>query len=198
MNQSGSFADVMKRLRRGDPDAARQVFERFAHRLVILARDQFDSGLRCHIDPEDIVQSVYRSFFRRYADGQFIVGDWEGLWGLLTVITVRKCLNREKYLRRDRRDVRREVSLDFALEQAGEIREALARDPTPAEAALLAETLERLMRDLDGHDRTILTLSLQGYTSAEISDQIGRSRRTVQRVLERVKYQLTRMQAEEE
>ena len=74
----------------------------------------------------------------------------------------------------------------------------LARDPTPDEAALLTETVQGLMADLDERERAMLSLSLQGYTVQEISPQVGRSERTVQRLLEQVRRQLQRLQTTEE
>jgi RNA polymerase sigma-70 factor (ECF subfamily) len=62
---------------------------------------------------------------------------------------------------------------------------------------VLAETVESLLRGLDGRDRAIVTLSLQGYTVAEVSDEIGRTQRTVQRVLERVRKRLERLQTDD-
>ena len=64
---------------------------------------------------------------------------------------------------------------------------AVARDPSPVEAAILAETVEQLMDRLDDRGRQILALSLQGCTPQEVSSQVGQSVRTVQRVLARVK-----------
>src|SRR5207244_12407301 len=104
-----SFADFMKRLRAGDDDAARQLFERFARQLVAMARRRVDGRLKPKLDPEDVVQSAYKSFFYRYADGNIDVGNWNGLWGLLTIITVRKCSERVAHYRAERRDAAREV-----------------------------------------------------------------------------------------
>jgi RNA polymerase sigma-70 factor (ECF subfamily) len=190
-----SFTALMNRLRAGDDEAAARVFGRFAKRLVGLARSQLDAGTRGHVDPEDIVQSVYRSFFTRYERGEFELTDWDGLWGMLTVITVRKCLNRAAYFRTARRDVRRQVPL---AEGDHSPLQLLTREPTPDEAALLMEIVQELMADLDGRERTMLSLSLQGYTVKEISPQVERSERTVQRLLERVRTQLHSMQTPEE
>ena len=52
---------------------------------------------------------------------------------------------------------------------------------------MLTETIERLMRSLEGRHREILALSLQGHPPAEISARLGCTERTVYRVLERVK-----------
>ena len=95
----------MTRLRGGDDRAAAEVFRRFTHRLIGLARSRLDHLIRRKVDPEDILQSVYRTFFRRYARGAFDLESWDGLWGMLTVITVRKCDYRRKFFRAACRDV---------------------------------------------------------------------------------------------
>src|SRR5207249_524909 len=98
MDPHDSFARLMARLRAGDDGAAAAVFQRFARQLIARARAHLDARLRPKLDPEDVVQSVYRSFFNRYGAGQFELGTWNDLWGLLTVITLRKCVNRVAYL----------------------------------------------------------------------------------------------------
>jgi RNA polymerase sigma-70 factor (ECF subfamily) len=186
----------MGRLRAGDEDAAAEVLYRFAHRLVALARAQLESKIRQKEDPEDVVQSVFRSFFRRGREGQFQIDDWESLWGILTVITLRKCGNRIEYFHAARRDVQREAQL-LTSRESGVNWEAVARDPTPAEAAMLAETVEQMMRGLDESDRQIVSLHLQGYTAPEISAEVGYAERTVWRTVARIRKRLRRLQAEE-
>src|SRR5262249_33355905 len=131
MSPDTPFPEVMARLRGGDEEAAAAVFPRFARRLVGLARRQFASGLGPRADAEDIVQSVYRSFFTRQGQGEFRLFDWDGLWGLLTVITLRKCANRLKYLRRECRDLGREVPLEDAGGPEAGGWQALTREPSP-------------------------------------------------------------------
>src|SRR6185295_15765908 len=65
-----SFDDLMARLRTGDEAAAAEVFHRFTGRLIGLARRRLDHLVRPKVDAEDILQSVYRSFFRRSAGGR--------------------------------------------------------------------------------------------------------------------------------
>ena len=190
-----SFADLMARLRTGDPDAATQVFRQFQARLIALARSRLSAALRQKEDPEDVIQSVFKSFFGRHAAGQFEVESRDDLWSLLTVITLRKCGHRIDYFRAARRDVQREVALEAGTDDAPPGWEALARDPTPAEAAMLAETVERLLRNLEGPDRRIFQLSLQGETVAQISSQVGLSERTVERVRREIRRCLERLQA---
>src|SRR5438067_192126 len=110
MAPDDSFQDLMQRLRGGDEVAATILFQRFARRLIGLARHQLDQRLRGKLDAEDVVQSVFKSFFPRFADGCFELDGWEDLWALLTVITLRKCGRRVEYFRARRRDVRREAT----------------------------------------------------------------------------------------
>jgi RNA polymerase sigma-70 factor (ECF subfamily) len=184
------FDELMTRLRAGDEDAAAVVFRRFVRRLVGLAGDQFETRIRSRADPEGVVQSAYRSFFARYEQGQLDPADWESLWGLLTVITLRKCANRRDYLRARRRDVRRDTAAASQLDRGrGEVG-LVDREPSPVEAAILSETVEALLRSLEPPERGIIELTLAGWSTAEIAAQLGRSGRSVRRVREQIKHHL--------
>jgi RNA polymerase sigma-70 factor (ECF subfamily) len=196
MTSKDSFAELMARLRSGEDDAAREVFGRFAYRLAALAKSQFGTLLRNRVDPEDVVQSAYKSFFIRYREGTLAVETWDGLWGLLTVIALRKCADRAEYLRAGKRDVRREVAPRSAAAESDTWRQGIDREPTAEEAAILRETVEQLFQVLPEHERPILELSLQGYTSREISQQLGRAERSVRRLREQIRLRLERLQEE--
>jgi RNA polymerase sigma-70 factor (ECF subfamily) len=189
----------MGRLRSGEDEAAREVFVRFAARLAGLARRHLDARLAVKVDPEDVVQSAYKSFFVRQREGELDVGTWDGLWGLLTMITLRKCADRAAYYHTEKRDVAREVPGGSDDSAPAPVELALNREPLPDEAAALAETVEALFRTLDDPDeRAILELSLQGHTAIEISAQLGRAERSVRRLREHIRKRLERMQAETE
>jgi RNA polymerase sigma factor (sigma-70 family) len=197
MGAHDSFESVMARLRDGDDRAARQVFERFARRLIGLARVSLDGRIAQKVDPEDLVQSAYKSFFVRHRDADWDIGGWDGLWGLLTLITLRKCADRAEFYRAGKRDVRREMAAGPHDSAAADFDLALDRDPRPDEAAILSETVELLFRSSDDADeRAILELSLQGYSTPEISERTGRAERSVRRLRERTRLRLERMHAE--
>ncbi|MCI0458901.1 MAG: sigma-70 family RNA polymerase sigma factor [Gemmataceae bacterium] len=180
----------------GEDDRARMLFERFSRRLIGLARSQLDTRLRHKIDPEDVVQSAYKSFFLRYGEGTLAAEGWDGLWGLLTVITLRKCADRVRYHKAECRDMAREAATP--AEGAEPWRDALGREPTPEEAVALTETVEQLLGGLDEDERPIIELSLQGYSTQEISDRLGRANRSVRRLRERVRRQLERLRESDE
>jgi len=192
MAADDSFAEVMARLRGGDADAAALVFRRFTHRLIGLARGHLDSRLRRKVDPEDVLQSVFKSFFHRCGNGQFRLDNRDDLWSLLVSLTLHKCGHRADYFRAARRDVQREAGNAASPDASSQEWEALAREPTPPEAALLAETVERLLAGLEPHQKQIVQLSLEGEPPAQIGVVVGVTQRTVQRVLRGVRQRLER------
>src|SRR5262245_57943432 len=192
---SDSFADFLRRLQAGEDAAAQELFGRFTHQLIALALRHIDAGLRHKVDAEDVVQSAYKSFFLRYGAGNLDLVNWNSLWGLLTLITVRKCAERAAYHRAGRRDAAREAAPPRG-DDAAPWPEPLGREPTPLEAAVLSETVEQLLAGLDEDERPVLELSLQGYTTREISERLGRAERTVRLLREGVRHRLERRQRE--
>jgi RNA polymerase sigma-70 factor, ECF subfamily len=176
------------------PADPRLAFEHFSRRLIGLARGHLALQLQHKVDPEDVVQSAYKSLLLRYGEGALEAEGWEGLWGLLTMITVRKCADRARFHQAERRDLRREAA---ASDDSGgdSWREALSREPTPDQAAALAEIVESLLSRLDAEERAMLELSLQGFSAQEISEQTGRAERSVRRLRERVRKYLERQHA---
>lgn len=175
------------------PADAAEAFNRFTRRLVALARQRPDGLPRSKVDPEDVVQSVYKSFILRYGGEKLAVEGGHDLWALLTRITVRRCADRARRFAAGRRDASREEAWpagDWAWQDVA------GREPSPEEAAALTETLEYLLRGLDLDERAILELSLQGYSTAEVAERLGRAERSVRRVRERARALLERMRDE--
>jgi RNA polymerase sigma-70 factor (ECF subfamily) len=192
MSRDPSFDDVMDRLRAGDQEAAREIFQRFAGRLIGLAYERLDRLVRTKVDPEDVVQSVFKSFFIRYIEGRFDLGDWDSLWGLLVCITLRKCGREIKHFHGPHHDVRRELSVAEGEAIGGW--DVLAREPTPAEAVMLADTVEQFLRDLAPRERRVLELRLQGCTVPEISAEVDRTEHTVEGILRKIRKRLRQLQ----
>jgi len=170
------------------PEAeARATFERFRRRLIGLARVHLGDRIRQKVDPEDVVQSVYKSILIRYTDAATAREDGDGLWSLLTLITVRKCADRVRYHRAECRDLHRETAACSDSQCASSRWHATDRQPSPEEALLLAETVEELLAGLSEGERAIVELTLQGYSTQDICQQLGRAERSVRRIRERVR-----------
>lgn len=188
MASEPEFDAVLTGLRAGDNAAATLLFEKFASQLLHVTRQNLNGQIRRKLDPDDVVQSVFRTFFRRTAVGEFSLCDWDDLWGLLATIAVRKCSRQLEFYSAARRDCRREVPLDEMM--ASHDVDLLAKTPAPLETAAFTETLELLMHDLNKLGKQVLVLRLHGYSVEEISEQVGRTQRTVFRTLELIKARL--------
>jgi RNA polymerase sigma-70 factor (ECF subfamily) len=179
----------LARLRKGDHTAAAAVYEQFAARLVALARSRLDPRIRQKVDPEDVVQSVFASFFTRHAGDQFQLDDADGLWALLALITVRKCGHKVEQYRSARRNV--DAEMGFGPLGDSSAWEAAASDPSPSQAAMLTETVEAVMQRLEPRQRQVLGLALQGVAHEEIARVLACSLRTVRRALDRTRFVLS-------
>lgn len=168
-----------------------ELVDTYTRDLLRLARRGLPKQLQARVDPEDVVQSVYRSFFRRLSDGQFQFDAPDDVWKLLATMTFRKACNARKFHQRERRDARRESSLTPKRpDDAGLEKVAVARDE---DIELLWQSLDELLRGLPDRCRDILVLRLEGHSVEAIAERVGRSRRTVMRVLSSVTESATQM-----
>jgi RNA polymerase sigma factor (sigma-70 family) len=166
---------LLLRVRQGDEDASRQVFERYLTRLTALARSRLAARLQRRTDPEDVVLSAYRSFFVGARDGRFTLQRSGDLWRLLATITLHKLNRQVKRHSAESRDVQREIAAASGAD--------FAHEPTAEEAVALADELEAILTPLDPFLRRVLELRLQGQSLEEIAAITMRSERTVRRSL---------------
>jgi len=184
----GSVTALVERLKDGDHEAANQLWKRYYPRLVALARKKLRGACRRVADEEDAVLSALNSFCRRAEEGKFPdLKDRDGLWSLLVLITARKAADLVRDQLREKRGsglVRGDSALhpanaDFSTQDF----DALEADqPTPEEAAILAEEVEKLLGQLqDPRLREAAVWKLEGYSNAEIAARQTCSERTVER-----------------
>src|SRR5262245_48483230 len=129
----GSVSRWLDLLQAGDSAAAQQLWQRYFHRLVGLARKRLADTPRRAADEEDVALSAFDSFCRNAERGRFPdLTDRDGLWRLLVVITARKA----SHLRRDLGCPRRGggVLVEAGQDSKGEGRlgEILSHEPDPA------------------------------------------------------------------
>lgn len=179
--------DLVARWREGDQGAAEVLFRRYANRLVALARSQLSAAVGRRVDPEDVVQSVYRSFFADTRAGRYEFQRGGDLWQLLVTITLHKLQDQIKYNRRAKRAVQREQPFGSEDSLQGLQAHMLGHAPSALEAVALVDQVEQLMRQLEPLHRRMLELRLQGYDLEEIAAATERTQRTVSRVLDRIK-----------
>jgi RNA polymerase sigma-70 factor (ECF subfamily) len=171
--------------RAGDEDAARQLFDRYVDRLVGLARRRISQRLASRVDPEDVVQSVFRTFFGRLKAGQFVIEDQDALTKLLVRITVHKTLRQVEYHQAAKRATKAETTQGSQSHER--MQQLLDREPTPDEANAFLDQLEHFLNKLKPTERRVLELRMQGYSNEEIAEQLGTYDRKIRRVMERIR-----------
>ena len=182
MSHSDSTTDLLRRWRTGDQSAARDLYERYSQSLCALVERNIKKRLRRRIGAEEPVQSAFRTFFRRTADGQYQIDHSVDLWNLLVTITLNKLRHMIEYAEAKKRDPNREVDLD------GEVLspDLIAREPTPDEAAALDEELELLLAKLKSDEPEIVRLRLRGCSVSEIANSLNLAQHTIRRKLDRI------------
>jgi RNA polymerase sigma-70 factor (ECF subfamily) len=176
---SASDRSLLRRLQHGQPDASTELYLRYAERLLALAAAQSSPDLARRVDPEDIVQSVFRTFFRRASLGHYTVPDGEEIWKLLLVMALNKVRATGAFHRAAKRDVRRTAggeAFDRAVES----------HPGQDEAALncLRMVVEELLEGLPEAHRRMIELRIEGHEVNDIATAVRRSKRSVERVLQ--------------
>ena len=176
-----SDGSLLRRVSAGDEAAATALYQRYAARLRGLAAKRVD-GFGGRFDADDIVQSAFRAFFQGARKQAYTVPPEGELWGLLMVIGLNKVREYADHHRADKRDVGRTTGEDAD-------HPALARDDTAAE--FLRLVVDERLAGLPAAHREIVRLRLMGFEVGEISGRTGRSRRTVERVLQEFRAGLT-------
>jgi DNA-directed RNA polymerase specialized sigma24 family protein len=193
MSSSGSITAWIDELCAGNRDAAEPLWRGYFQRLVTLARQKLRGRLRTAMaGPEDVALSAFDSFYRAAEQGRFPrLNDRDDLWRLLFVITERKAIDLVKHencIRRGGGKVRHECSLagDSAVTPA--LDRFAGREPTPEQAALVAEEVRRMLDALrDDKLRAVAVAKMEGYTNKEIAERLDRSVPAIERKLARIR-----------
>jgi RNA polymerase sigma-70 factor (ECF subfamily) len=168
---------ILADARAGSPEALGRLLDDFRPFLWIIARDAIDAPLRSKIGGSDLVQesllNAVKQFDRFHGDSA------EELQAWLRKILLRVVANRRRHFTTNRRQARREVSLDAAdswVRMRGEL-----SDPgeTPSQHAMSREdrrAVNLALEKLPPHYREVVRLrSEERLAFEEVALQIGRT-----------------------
>ena len=184
MNQPNDkqVSDWVQLWKQGDQEAAQDLFDCYAEKLARLANANLEDRLQRRVSGDDIVQSVFHSFFQRTANDKIKVEDARSLWSLLVTMTLAKARSAGRH----HRALKRTVESEAPSESLDWMREGLAQGPSPVEVAVFVESVEQLTADLPPKHQEILALRMLGHAHVEIARQTSLSRQTVYRVMQLV------------
>lgn len=180
----------LNRLKAGEnrDEAVAYLWTRYFTQLVHQARNHLRSW-RTAVDEEDVALSALDGFVRAAEAGKFPkLNDRNDLWPVLLMMTANKAKNAVRDANRDKRGggmvghgiATADSDLGGVPVSSGE--------PDPAEAAILAEGVERLLMVLGESElRRVAVLALEGHTNAEIAAVLGKAVATVERKLKRIR-----------
>ena len=182
--RAATDGSLMRRYQSGDERAASALYARYVRRLRGLAESRLGGRtLAARVDSDDILQSMFRSFFRGAREGMYHAPPGGELWQLLAAMTRHKARRARTHHLADKRD--------FRATRGCEVIETLAADgENPGRCAELRFLFEELFTARPAVDREIVLLRIEGRQVAEIAQRTSRSKRTVERVLSEVRDEL--------
>jgi DNA-directed RNA polymerase specialized sigma24 family protein len=186
VSPEGSVSRWLGPLQEGDPDAAKQLWERYFVKLVELARKGLGRSPARAADAEDVALSAFDSFCRNAENGRFPeLHDRNNLWRVLAVITARKA---GRLLRDESRQKRGGTVAANGEDQDALLERVFSREPLPELAVQMTEEYERLLALL-GDDvlRRVAVGRMEGHSVEEIAAQIPCSPRSVKRKIQLIR-----------
>lgn len=175
--------DLIAAYKAGSESAARKLFDRYCEKLMRLAQRRIGPRMASRIDPEDAVQSAFRTFFDRVKNDQFTFEGESEIFKLLVRLTVNKTLRQIAHHRAAKRDPGRETAQ--GLEDDTLLEQLTADEPLPEVQVALLEEFDRFLQQLPAFDREVLQLKFEGYTTTEIAKKLNSYDRKIRRVFER-------------
>jgi DNA-directed RNA polymerase specialized sigma24 family protein len=163
-------------------EARSQIWRHFRERLAAEVRRRLDPRILRRAGDDDVVQSVFASFFAAAPGPAGPPRDRVELWRLLVHFTACKVANTAERHRARCRDVRREEPLDRPACGGAMVpyEPADLHALDPANEAAAREQFDRLLAALPCDLQQVFVMRLEGYTNAEIAARIGRVERTVE------------------
>lgn len=168
----------LNELHEGCDVAAGLLWEFLHKRLLGLAHKELDQRVQTGFDEEDVALSAFDSLCRAIQGGRYDIGDRDELWRLLAVITVNKARRRVRDENRLRRGGGHKRHDSDVLETL------MCAQPDVGATLMMREECHRLLAMLKKRDvQMVALLKVEGYTNEQIAQQLGCSRRAVQRRL---------------
>lgn len=181
------FAGLMERARGQDPDAIEALCQKYEAKVRVVARVLLGPALRPHLDSVDLVQSVHRTLMLGIRDDKFDISSPEKLVALAMTIVRRKVARHWRKLKRQQRISSGAAGIDTLPNLLTNLSSA---ETDPAAAAQFQDQVEQLCQQLSDTERQILQARADGYSTAEIADQLNLNHTTLRVRMTRLRERL--------
>ena len=180
-------AELVDRWRRGEEEAATLLHERYLVKLLNLVGRHLADRFNSRLDPDDVVQSVFRSIFRLTREGRFEFEDDSDFWKLLLTMALNKVRNTVRHHQAGKRDPALESVSTSADGVDGYLIGRLGSQPSIQEIVSFADMLEQILERLDTDEQLLIQYRIEGYTQKEIAEKLGVDDRTVRRMFAQIR-----------
>lgn len=175
------FEQLMERVRTGDPDAGREIFERYGKAIQRVVRYRLNRRLRSQFDSLDFTQDAWASFFHIPAEN-YNFRTPEELVAFLTRIVRHKII--DAYRKRCRRSKNTRPQL---RRFQNDVDKQPARQPTPSQFVIADEEWSRLLQNKPPKIQQALAMLRDGHSQREIAQNLGLNVRRIHRLLTSMK-----------
>ena len=185
MSESRNVSHWIEQIKLGDSLAANQIWHHYFDRLVRTVRGRLFGQNRAVSDEEDIVLSVFDSFYDAVQNQRFPdLTDRDDLWRLLLRMSARKVIDKRRHDQRQRRGGDVQIHSFTNDKDDSVITEAIGDEPSPEMVVMMQESVEQFFSHLGvGQLRDLAVAKLEGYSNAEIAERFVCSERTIERRL---------------
>ena len=185
-------SELLAQVRGGDAAAAEELVRTYEPELRRAIRVRLtDARLRRLVDSIDICQSVLAGFFVRTAAGQYDIQTPEELLKLLVTMARNRVIDWVRRSQADRRDGRREVSLEG---EDGQSMQFASSQPGPVSVLVSRDLLEQVRSRLSPDELKLMEQRAEGLNWNDIAavtgDQVNAVRMKLTRALDRVAEEL--------
>ena len=159
-----SFAELLRRTRQGDPEAALAIAREYERELRVVARVQLGPALRPYLDSLDLVQSVHRSLLVGLRQDKYDISTPGNLIALALTIVRRKVA---RQWRKHQRQQRLETGRCDDTGHVDVLASLANSDGDPVRNAQMHDAVAHLWNHLDATEKSLIDLRMKGYSTAE-------------------------------
>jgi RNA polymerase sigma-70 factor (ECF subfamily) len=173
MGAPTSSFDLIEKVKGGDQEAFSGLFRKYSRRLAVLIHYKLGAELRGSREVDDILQETLLRAFRDI--GRFHYRTPGSFLSWLSSIADHVIVDAARYEGRERRRAEEVVPLSQGPEPAD--------TKTPSRLLAQKESVARLLERLDAlpedYRRAILLAKIEGLSTAELAERMGKSREAV-------------------
>jgi RNA polymerase sigma-70 factor, ECF subfamily len=197
MDQATSSFNLIERIKNGDREALSLLFDRHRRRLAVLAHYRLGPHLRSLVEVDDILQETLLKAYVQF--DQFTYRTPGSFLRWLGHIMEHVVTDTARYYGRQKRQAAEIMPLKSASIPGGV---EPVDSKTPSRLLAQDEALRALLRDLDelpdDYREVILLVKIEGLSTQEAAERMGKSRETIALLLHRAIKRFRQTQASKE